>query len=84
VGSDYYCDTGGETAETSGWFLDAPLWYGDATTGFGAECRQGGDPSWFTRVLDEPTSDPIEIRLMTDQPGGDEDVGVYQMELYVR
>lgn len=79
VGSHYYCDSGnpGPGWEQQ-WYDDDPLWDDGETE----SCETLGSPAWFERNLDSRTSEAIEVRILQD--GCDENIGIYEMELYVR
>lgn len=82
VGTDYYCESGATGAPGGrGWFVDDPLWDGN---GIAADCDAPEDPSVFVQELTQIVDVPIEVRLVADQISADEDVGVTQMELFVR
>jgi hypothetical protein len=86
VGTDFYCEAGttGSPLDItpSRWYVDDPLWNGDGT---GSDCNTAGDPSWFVaKPGGTPSTDPVEVRVMADQDSGNEDIGVSEMELFVR
>ena len=79
IGSDFFCDTGNDTTTWDHmWYTGDMLWDG----GWDEGCGVLGSPAWFETVLDATTEDPIEVRLLQDQC--DENIGVIEMELYVR
>jgi hypothetical protein len=84
VGSAYFCASGHNDPATppgGKWFPDDPLWDG-MTPGPG--CDTGGSVRSFQVTLDTETASPIEARIMTDQVGTNEDVGITRLVLYVR
>lgn len=82
VGEHFYCESGSLGApQQSPWYTSDPLWDGDGT---GSDCDTNGDPSWFVRTLPAPTSSALEVRLMADQESDNEDVGLLELELWVR
>lgn len=76
----YLCDTAGVDYPDRVW-LPGLLWDDDASDEM---CALAPAPRWQHRSLPEPTSAPIEARLMCDQPRTNEDVGVGKLEIYVR
>jgi len=83
VGSDYYCASGDNSTPRliDTWYIDDPLWDGRSP---GPGCDTNGDPSRFQRAFPTAVADPIEVRLMVNQEGSTEDIGLYRLELYVR
>ena len=88
VGSDYFCETGypglGYDVDRTQfrWHLDWPLWDG-IDPSESCENTDGGR-LWFTTTLVPEGAGPLEVRICTDQNRGDEDIGVAEMQLYVR
>ena len=68
VGSDYTCETG-NTAST--W---TAVWYSPALF----------STTWAQVSLSATTSEDLEARLMSNQDSSNEDIGVAELELYVR
>lgn len=85
VGMDYFC----ESAATSGSvgnsvFPNDDLWDGEMCRSVEVPCCSGNfNPPWFYRDLGSSLTADIEMRLCIDQ-GGDEDVGLKALELYVQ
>lgn len=75
VGDNYFCDTLDNTA---------PLWDGDGCMGDGASCCMFNNPPYFNVTLPTPTSEPLEARICADQRGGDENVHVSFIEIFVQ
>ena len=81
VGDDYYCDTARETDAAIGvWYTDNEL-FDDISP---SACYTGGDPAWFEKLLAQPTSEDINVRLMADEGSSNEEPGLTRIELYVR
>ena len=82
VGSDYFCDTAGQNSGESRIFYgDDPLWDG-AGCGPMNTCCTFNNPPWFYKELPEPTTDDIEMRVCKD--GGDENIAIEMVDIYVR
>ena len=84
VGNHFYCESGSPTKNVqSRWYLNDPLWDGAGCPTGNSCCANSGLP-YFYRTLPRLTTDKIEVRLCADQPRPDEDVGLEELELYVR
>ena len=85
IGNDYYCESGNpsSTQWEKKWYLDDPLWDGAGCPTGNSCCSNSGLP-YFHRTLPRVTTDNIEVRLCADQPRPDEDIGLEELELYVR
>jgi len=83
VGAHYYCESGNSGAWEGTWYTGDTLFDGQGCPGGNSCCTPPGLP-WFTRDLGPDTTERIEVRLCSDQESGNEDVGVYRMELFVR
>jgi hypothetical protein len=80
VGPSYYCDSGNDTASWfRGWRFDFPLWDADGTD---ADCALTSAPAWFVVDLRSTSSDPIDLRILME--GGDENIGITEVVLFVR
>ena len=84
VGSDYWCESGTPgDAVMQGcqlWHFGDRLWDGDID---GTACDIADPAPWFEQNLPQPTTSPIEVRLMMNQVSC-EDIGIAQLQLYVR
>ena len=80
VGENYYCDTRNHTKR---WDINNPLWDGVGCPQGSSCCSSSGLP-FFKRELPATTTDDIELRLCVDQPASDENVGIDEVEIYVR
>ena len=83
VGSDYYCESGNSWKYENTWYLNDPLFDG-AGCPSGNSCCAPADLPWFEKALGTNTTENVEARLCSDEVFGNEDIGVYRMELYVR
>ena len=84
VGNHFYCESGNPSKHwQSIWYLNDTLWDGAGCPAGNSCCTNSGLP-YFYRTLPRVTTDDIEVRLCADQPRYDEDVGLEELELYVR
>jgi hypothetical protein len=84
IGNNFYCESGNPNRLwEKKWYLDDPLWDGAGCPTGNSCCSNSGLP-YFHRTLPRVTTDNIEVRLCADQPRPDEDIGLEQLELYVR
>ena len=85
VGQDYFCETGITGDWTAGLFYPDgdPLWDGE-DCGSGSTCCELNDPPYFCKILTEPTSDDIELRICGDEGIGNEDTSVELIEIFVQ
>ena len=82
VGEDYFCDTGNPGPYTPHLlFDDDPLWDG-AGCRAGNTCCSFNNPPWFYKQLPQPTTDDIEMRVCTS--GGDENIGIEIVEIFIQ
>ena len=64
-------------------FLDYDLWSGKGCSSRNQCCSLSGLP-WFSRSLDSPTCDDVEMRVCNDEGTTNENVWLEQVELYVQ
>ena len=84
IGNHFYCESGNPSQNwLKKWYLNDPLWDGAGCPTGNSCCANSGLP-YFYRTLPHVTTDNIEVRLCADQPRPDEDVGLEELELYVR
>lgn len=85
VGMNYFCESGASTATVgNSVFASDVLWDGELCRNVESPCCTGNfSPPWFYRVLDSSQAIDIEMRMCIDQ-GGDEDVGLQALEIYVQ
>lgn len=83
VGAHYACDAASPNVGAwDTWHTDSPVWHGNSVNN--GECDVRGAPSWFVRHLAEPTTAPLEVRILGDESVSNEDVGVTRLVLEVR
>ena len=85
VGNDYFCES---IATEDAWrgyhfYPNALLWDGQVCEG-GGSCCQFNNPPWFTKNLDNSTTDGIELRLCLTDFSSYSDVALELLELYVQ
>ena len=84
VGTHFYCESGNPTRNYPyKWYLEDPLWDGAGCTSGSSCCSDSGLP-YFHRVLPRTTTDNIEVRICLDEVTSNEDIGLEELELYVR
>ena len=64
------------------WYPDDPLRDGDGCP-TGNTCCDHPSLPWFNRMIDEPSTADIELRLCRDEAATNEDLSVELFELYV-
>ena len=83
VGNDYFCDTGSNYLNNNNIFYsDDPLWDG-AGCGPLNTCCSFNNPPWFYKLLPQPTTDDIEMRVCRSDPTGNEDIGIEMFDIYI-
>ena len=85
VGGDYYCETGNNANGVHfHFFPNDTLWDGQQCVGAEASCcTPHHNLPWFTKTLDETTTEDIEVRVCGDQGTNDEDTPLQVIELFV-
>ena len=86
VGSDYFCDTGLETFDTTstiGFVSANPLWDG-AGCGALSNCCSFNTPPWFYKRLPQPTTNDIEMRVCRDEEASNEDIAIEVVEILIQ
>ena len=85
VGNDsYFCDTGSTYQYQTGVFYsEDPLWDG-AGCGPLNTCCSFNNPPWFHKLLPQPTTDDIEMRVCKNQHPSNEDIAIETIELLVQ
>ncbi len=83
IGNEYFCESGTFAYQVGTFYPDDPLWDGQGCPE-GNDCCSFSNPPWFTRQLDNPTNDDIEVRLCLAQDIFYEDVPVELIELYIK
>ena len=85
VGQDYYCESGTNEKYQNGMFYPNDiLWDGEQCDGFEVPCCTQSNMPWFTKTLNQSTSDDIELRVCCgeDYPSN-EDVPLNLIEIYI-
>jgi hypothetical protein len=85
VGMDYFCEAAATTGTVgNSVFPNDALWDGELCRNVEMPCCEGDfSPPWFYRMLNNSQTADIEMRLCISQ-GGDENVGLEALELYVQ
>ena len=85
VGNDsYFCDTGSKQRYQRGVFYNEdPLWDG-AGCGPLNTCCSFNNPPWFHKLLPQPTTDDIEMRVCKNDNPSNEDIAIETIELLVQ
>uniref|UniRef100_A0A1X7TJ42 Fibrinogen C-terminal domain-containing protein n=1 Tax=Amphimedon queenslandica TaxID=400682 RepID=A0A1X7TJ42_AMPQE len=83
VGNDYYCEGGSDDipARQNYIYKNDPLWDG---FGCGTSEKACCKPTWFSKTVNPPTSDSIELRICLDEGSYNEDVLLKEYEIYIR
>ena len=84
VGDDYFCDTAIRGSTWSNGFLYSsdPLWDGQGC-GSMSTCCEFNNPPWFCKLLPQPTTDNIELRICNREGESLDDTPFQIVELYV-
>ena len=85
VGNDYFCESGLNGVWPAGGYVlfpDDPLWDGENCPS--GTCCSFSNPPFFTKTLNSPTSDSLEVRLCNYHTSVYSDVPVELIELYVQ
>ena len=84
VGNDYFCDTGSKQRHQQGLFYNEdPLWDG-AGCGPLNTCCSFNNPPWFHKLLPQPTTGDIEMRVCKNGPRSNKDIAIETIELLVQ
>ena len=86
VGSDYYCESGLNTAPWNPAVLysDDPLWDGQDCGGLESTCCDPPNLPWFCKELPQSTTDYLEFRICGDENISNEDTPVDLVQLYIQ
>ena len=89
IGNDFFCESGNPDPGWDAWhyhkmYTDDPLWDGKDCGSYETECCQVPGIPWFHKVLDNPTTDNLELRVCCDQDTTDEDVPVHFYDIYIK
>ena len=85
IGNDYFCDTGnsGPSYVNELYYPDDPLWDGEGC-GPTNTCCKLNNPPWFCKILPQPTSDDVELRICGNSISGNEDVIISLVDINVQ
>ena len=86
VGNSYYCESGNPAVNTfiNALYSNDTLWDGQHCGILEQPCCIYPKMPWFTKTLNETTSQDIELRMMANERTNDEDTPVYVIELFTR
>ena len=89
VGDNYFCDTGFAVNPdpvcgpiSTDVAVAHPLWDGGGC-GPNGSCCENNNPPWFCKILPQPTTDDIEVRICGNEPVTAEEILVELIEIYV-
>ena len=84
VGNDYFCESGNPLGshDSTTYYTNDPLWDGQQCGPIEEDCCSVSGIPWFNKVLNESTTDDIELRVCCDE--ADEDVPVSYYEIYIK
>ena len=89
VGDDYFCESGYiwpgffNRSDLLSFHSEDPLWDGDGCHS-SSTCCTFNNPPYFTKYLDNPTTDDIELRLCYHRSLYWENIAVELVEIYVK
>ena len=85
VGSDYYCETANNAglANNKTLYPNDPLWDGQQCDGVEAPCCTHPNMPWFTKTLNETTTEDIQLRLCVNEHLSTEETLLQLITLYV-
>ena len=87
VGSDYYCETGGNDGNCcvhGVLYSNDTLWDGQQCPGVEAPCCTHPNMPWFHKTFSETTTEDIELRVCGNVGINDEDIRLELIELFIR
>ena len=84
VGNDYYCESGYLSNYCNSVCTNDMLWDGQQCPGVEPPCCNLPNMPWFTKTLNETTTDDIELRACQSNEGAEGSVPIFLIELYVR
>ena len=86
VGNDYYCESGNPKAnfDETVFYTNDQLWDGQQCGPIEEGCCSVPGIPWFNKVLNESTTDDIELRVCCNEGILNEDVPVSYYEIYVK
>ena len=85
IRNDYFCASGnrGSGGSGSAIYSSDPLWDGQRC-GSRSTCCKFNNPPWFCKMLPQPTTSALEVRVCGDQETSNENTYISQMEIYVQ
>ena len=88
VGTDFFCEAGTslpccEVHNTGMVFTDDPLWDGQGCPST-STCCEFNSPPFFCKTLSQPTSEILEVRLMSNELPTNEDVLIELLEIFIQ
>ena len=84
IGNDHYCETGSRHSYTNHVYVEDPLWDGEGC-GNVSTCCEGERKPWFYKNLIQPVTSDIEVRVCADDyRGGNEDVYIEIISIFVQ
>ena len=84
VGNDHYCESGTSGHWSSVLYSKDVLWDGQQCSGLEGPCCINLKMPWFSRTLNETTTENIELRVMASEETINEDTPLDIIELYIR
>ena len=84
VGSNYYCESGNPGSSWSNVLYNNLLWDGKNCGAASASCCTDQRQPWFCNRLSSPTVGDLEMRVCTNEPSNNEDIGLQSFEFYVQ
>ena len=86
IGNDYYCETGNNVESSFTFdtlYSNDPLWDGQQCVGTEAPCCSHPNMPWFIKMLNETTTEDIELRVCGSHGITNEDTPIEVIELFV-
>ena len=85
MGNDYFCESGSPGKWDLTTFHTAdPLWDGKKCGLIEEDCCNAPGIPWFNKVLEQPTTDYIELRVCANSAINNEDIPLSYYEIYVK
>ena len=84
IGEDYFCESGSPSGWTTKLYSDDVLWDGKGCRSLEDPCCDKPGLPWFRKVLEDETSDDIELRVCGEESTNNEDSPVALYEIYVK
>ena len=84
VGNDYYCESGSYSSYSYILYPDDPLWDGQNCNGPESTCCTNPNMPFFVKILNETTTEDIELRVCSSGGTRNEEIPLYIIEVYVK